>query len=154
MGDNRTLRIYWDACCFISILNKDEHAERCLQVLEEAERGDVQLVVSSLTMGEVVRPKGSATPLPREKREQVLAFFEQDYIALVNLDREIVRLSLDLCWDHGFKSRDALHIAAAKAVRCDVFETHDVRLLKLGEGIEGIVFRKPVGAGQSEMEFD
>lgn len=104
-------------------------------------------------MGEVVRPKGQPKPLPLTVRDRVLAFFENDYIRLINLDRAVVRKSLDYCWDHNLKPRDALHLAAAATVGCEFLETLDPHLLKLGS-VDTVVIRKPVGRGQRELPHE
>ena len=150
MAKKEIQRVYWDSCCFIEILNAGARAEQCVNVLEQAQRDEIRIVISSLTMGETVRPRGSETPLPVELRDKVLAFFENDYIIMVNLDRDVVRKSLDLCWNFNLKSRDALHVAAALAYQCDAFETFDQSILKLNAVVAGIAFREPIGQGQAD----
>src|SRR5947209_8918779 len=53
--------VYWDTSCFICFLNETpeeiERQDRCEAVLREAERGEVRIWTSCLTIAEVVRPK-------------------------------------------------------------------------------------------------
>jgi predicted nucleic acid-binding protein len=57
MSDAR--QIYWDTSCFICLLNDSEveRQARCEAVLYEAEKGDVKIWTSYLTVAEVIRPK-------------------------------------------------------------------------------------------------
>lgn len=148
-----TPRIYWDSCCFIAILNAEQYAPTCISILNEAKAGDIELVISALTMAETVRPRGAPSPLPKKHRTKVLDFFENDYIRLINFDREIARTSLDLCWEYDLHARDALHLAAALAVDCDALETADEQFIKRVESYTGgkLLIRKPIGKGQAEL---
>jgi predicted nucleic acid-binding protein len=136
-------RIYWDACCFLEILNAGPHGITCRDILKRAERKEIEIVI---------KPKGQPAPLPIDMRDYVLSFFENDYIQLVNLDRLIVRQSLDLCWEYNLKARDALHIAAALSVKCNSFETIDDKLIGLDRHFPTMEIRQP-RKGQGEIEY-
>jgi hypothetical protein len=52
-------RRYWDADCFLGwLLAEADKEEQCRVVLEAAERGDVLLVSSALTIAEVLAIRG------------------------------------------------------------------------------------------------
>lgn len=153
MGEGGTPpRIYWDSSCFLSILNREDEADACIAILEEAERGDIELVISPLTMAETVRPRSAPKPIPREVRDTVLRFFDAEYIRMANFNREMARLSLELCWEQNLKPRDALHLAMALHTSCEVFESKDSDFLRLAEEFRGrIIIRKPCGTGRMEL---
>ena len=151
MGKN-LLRIYWDACCILSILN-DEHerADTCKAIIDEAKAGDIQLVISPLTMAETVRPKGSSKPLPKDMRETISDFLENDFFVFANFSRQVAMVSLGLCWDFSLHARDAMHLASAIHYECDFLETFDNDLLGLEGTVPGIMIRKPIGKGQGKL---
>ena len=147
----KTEKIYWDACCFLAILNKEPWAKTCSDIVNEAKSGEIQMFISPLTMAETVRPKGSNAPISRGIRDQVLAFFENDYITLIPFSREIARASLEYCWDYGLRARDALHLAFAVHAECDALETIDGNLIKDISGHGSIQVREPKGTGQIKL---
>lgn len=58
MASDRERR-YWDSFCFLAVLNNEEpYASTCMQILEEAKKNNVDLVISPMTMAETVRPEG------------------------------------------------------------------------------------------------
>lgn len=146
--------IYWDSSCFLSILNGEENSEICLSILKEAKNSAIKLLVSPLTMAETVRPRGSSIPLSKNLRQQVLDFFENEFIQLINFDREIACQSLELCWEYGLHPRDALHLACALSAQCDALETFDEEFIKKSQtyGLT-IQVRKPKGSGQTEIPY-
>ena len=147
-------RRYWDSFCFLALLNNEEpYASTCAQILEEAKKDSVELVISPLTMAETVRPKGAATPIPIEQQVRIADFFENDYIRFRVIDRLIANRSLALCWNVGLHPRDALHVAVALEEGCGIFETRDGKLLR-NNGIEGLTIREPFWEAQTEIRND
>ncbi len=146
---NRPLKVYWDSCCFLAILNGETEEDACKETIHQAKSGEIELYVSPLTMAETVRPRLSPKPTPKEVRDRVVDFFENDYIKVVNIEREVARRSLDFCWDHNLHARDALHVALALECECEIFETLDKTLLALR--IDGIIIQKPARKGQMEI---
>lgn len=148
----KTPRRYWDACCFIAAMNtRETHHVACNNILKDASLGKVDIVVSALTLAEVVRPKGYGNPLPQEKAQLIKAFFENDYIKMRTVDRVIAEAARDLCWAHPIHPRDAIHIATARDTQCDVFETTDNRLLKQASQIADLQIRLPQWTGQLKL---
>ena len=153
MASDRERR-YWDSFCFLAVLNNEEpYASTCTQILEEAKRNSVELVISPLTMAETVRPKGASAPIPVEHQERIADLFENDYMRFRVIDRLIGNRSLALCWNAGLHPRDALHVAVALEERCDVLETRDGKLLR-NNGIEGLTIREPFWEVQTEITDD
>ena len=148
----RTTR-FWDASCFLTLLNDETGADDCEYVLNQARRSRTVIYVSPIVQIEVVRPKGSSAPVPMEAREQIRAFFENDFIKWRMIDRKIANDAQKLCWDYGVHPRDASHLAVAMDLQCDLLETYDRDLLKwngrIPTGAPGI--QRPRRTGQLEF---
>ena len=153
MASDRERR-YWDSFCFLAVLNNEEpYASTCTQILEEAKKNSVELVISPMTMAETVRPKGQSAPISTEHQDRIADLFENDYMRFRVIDRLIAKRSLDLCWNAGLHPRDALHVAVALEEGCDVLETRDGKLLR-NNGLEGLTIREPFWEVQTEMADD
>lgn len=132
-------RIYWDAAAWIAYIQKEmpgpdsafsePRYEMCRAVLEQAEAGAVEIVTSAYTLAEVCKkakdPTSPGTNLP--------AFFNQRYILLTNVDKEVgLRAqNLQLAGVGKLSPQDAVHLASALVANVPVFHTFDAGLLKL-----------------------
>ena len=132
---NANVRRYWDSTCFLAVLNDESDAQACESILDEARRATTEVCISPLVQVEVVRPKGSSKPLAEELRDKVRAFFENDYIKWRMIDRKISNDAQRLCWDYSVHPRDAIHLAVAIDLSCDLLETADDKLLSLDQKI-------------------
>lgn len=135
-------------------MNSDEPQHKtCNRLLKQAEGGFTEIVVSALTLAETVRPKGVPKPLGDEHRDKIEAFFENDYILMRAIDRNLAIAAQRLCWnaEWNLKPRDAIHLAAAMDMECDVLETIDPDLLKLN-GQLAIRIDEPRWYGQTTIE--
>jgi len=121
---------YWDSDVFLGWLagEEDKKAE-CKSVLDEAENGLLSLITSSLTLTEVIRLK-SRTPLAVDKQPVIDDFFKQPYIVIRQLDRGTAELARRMIWDHGFKPKDAVHVATAVRAKVRFLDTFDEDLIK------------------------
>ena len=132
---------YWDANAFSGYLNdEDGKVDVCEPVLKEAERGNVLIVTSALTIAEVLFIR-QGPKLPPEKREVVEKFFKADYVAVRNVTRHIADLARDVFWDHGIKPKDAVHVATAVFFKVPVLHTFDGPLISKS----GLVVQLPSG---------
>lgn len=138
---NAMVRRYWDSACFISILNGEPVAQICERILDEAKRNATTIYVSPLVQVEVAKPKGAASPLAEMLREKIRMFFENDYLKWRTIDRKISNAAQKLCWDYAVRPRDALHLACAIDLDCDLLETTDDGLVKLDGTIPGTSLR-------------
>lgn len=141
-------RRYWDTACFLAVLGEEAgRVEVCAPILRAATKRtlDLEIVTSAFTITEVLYPRGGQ-PLSPAIREKVKRFFRNPGIVLVVVDREIAESAQEQFWDHGVRPKDAVHIASALAAKVPVFETYDVKLLKLsgkvGDGT--LIIREPV----------
>ena len=147
------MKRFWDASCFLTLLNGEAGVDDCEYILNQARQSTTVIYVSPIVQIEVVRPKGSSSPAPMEARERIQAFFENDFIKWRMIDRKIANDAQKLCWDFGLHPRDASHLAVAMDLRCDLLETYDGDLLKwngrIPTGAPGI--QRPRRTGQLEL---
>ena len=126
-----TERRYWDSDCFLGWLQEEPgKVDKCGDVLALCERGQVEIVTSTLTIAEVLmlRPKDA---LPKERRTKVESLFARKYIHTMAVTRRIAESARDLVWDHGVAPKDAaaVHVASALSAKADVLNTFDGPLI-------------------------
>lgn len=126
---------YWDACTFLGWLKReDDKIQECQDALRAAEKGDIKLVTSALTLTEVLKLKGK-DPIPMEDAAKVRGFFANEYIVVYDVDRTVAEMAQDLVWQHGVKPKDAVHLATAlttgPAVGIEQLDTFDDELIAL-----------------------
>ena len=155
MPEGRRIRRYWDAKCFIALLNDEAEAPACERILDQAKGRQTEICVSPIVQVEVIRPKGSPLPLAKEWREKVRGFFENDFFRWRIIDRKIANDAQLLCWDHSLHPRDAIHLAVALDLKSDLLETADRDLLRLDGAIPSTSLRicQPGTVGQADL-FD
>jgi len=146
-------RLYWDACNFISLISEDEvtRADICQHILEDAENGFVEIVTSTLTIAEVVKPKGSKM-FTIQQEEKIGSFFLHRYILTYDVTRTIAESARQLSRQHGLKPRDAIHLATALAAGVDVFQTWNTNDF---EGLDvPMRIEVPMWTGQYKMDIE
>ena len=122
-------RRYWDSNCFLAWLQDEEdRADKCQDVLALAERGEIEIVTSVLTITEVLRLR-PRDALPSERRSTVEALFNRPSIRTMMLTRRLAESARDLAWDHGIAPKDSIHVASALAANVGVFNTFDGPLI-------------------------
>jgi predicted nucleic acid-binding protein len=126
---------YWDACVFLGWLKAEpDKLAACQAGIRMAERGELTIITSVLSLAEVLRLKGN-DPIPVADREAVRAFFENDYISLYEVDRTIAEKAQDVVWNHGVRPKDAIHVATALStattITIEQFDTFDTGLIAL-----------------------
>jgi predicted nucleic acid-binding protein len=89
-----------------------------------AEQQVFPVVISSLTIAEVHKRKGSPK-LNNEEDKDILAYFEQDFISVAPVGRDIGEKANQLCRKYGLSPNDAIHLACAKEAKCDVLLSWD-----------------------------
>jgi len=138
MPEGGQIRRYWDAKCFIALLNDEAEAPACERILDQAKGRQTEICVS---------------PIAKDLRDKVRAFFENDYVRLRVVDRKIANDAQQLCWDHSLHPRDAIHLAVALDLECDLLETSDSDLLRLDQKIPSTSLRicKPDALGQADL---
>jgi len=131
--------VYWDACAWIAYIQKEmpgptsgfsePRYDMCRTILRRAEAGQLEIATSAFTLAEVCKspmdPTSPALNLP--------AFFDQRYIALVQVDKQVglKAQSLQVAGVAGLKPQDAIHIASALVHNIPMVHTFDDKLLNL-----------------------
>ena len=91
---------YWDSDCFIAWFNKEVGKyDKCSATLDKAEQGEILLVVSAITLIEVIKMKNH-NMIPKEKEDIIKAYFQNPFISIRNVDRNIGEIARDLIWGH------------------------------------------------------
>ncbi|HUG39898.1 MAG TPA: PIN domain-containing protein [Longimicrobiales bacterium] len=99
-------------------------------LFEAADRGEVALVTSGVTLLEVlVVPLRAGDEALADRYEALLT--RGRGLTLVELDRPLLRAAARLRATHAVRTPDALQLAAALARRCGCFLTNDRRLPSL-----------------------
>jgi len=116
-------RVGCDSCTWIAYIQQEtirdqnrqavveDRGAMCRHVLEAAEQGVIEIVVSALCLIEVLARDRTSGIDDQKVRE----FFDNDYILLVNLDKQVGDLArgLMLARHAGIKPSDAVHLATA-----------------------------------------
>jgi predicted nucleic acid-binding protein len=124
--------VYWDACIFIEVLQKTgkdrARLEACQDIEDKAKKGELNIVTSMLTITEVNKLDDleKATGILREDQSKlILAFFENSYIHVRQLDRQTAELAHEFTRTHGLANTDAIHVATAILSKVGVLYTYD-----------------------------
>jgi len=107
----------------------------CRPVLDAAERGVIEIVVSAIALVEVLARNRTSGIDDQRVRD----FLDNDYILLVNVDKHLGDFArrLMLAGHSGLKPPDAIHLATACIANVDELHTFDDRLLAL----DGVIDR-------------
>ncbi|MGH2370122.1 MAG: type II toxin-antitoxin system VapC family toxin [Chloroflexota bacterium] len=119
-------------------------------ILYQAQRGAYRIYTSALTLAEVLHRRGSA-PLDDQEDEDVLAFFEHDFIEVIDIDRLIGEEANRLCRRYGPRPNDGIHIASAIRAGCDVALFWDDRVTN--KVVPGIRLEAPRKLGQQFLNL-
>jgi predicted nucleic acid-binding protein len=108
----------------------ERYVEAVRPLFEAADRGDVGLVTSAVTLLEVLVVPYRVGDSALARRYEALLTRSRG-LTLVDLDRPILRAAAHLRATHGVRTRDALQLAAGLSGRCGAFLTNDRRLPSL-----------------------
>jgi predicted nucleic acid-binding protein len=140
---------YWDSDCFIAWLTpEEEKAAACEPVIKAAERGELVIVTSVLTLTEVIHLRNKV-PLRREVRDKIEQFFRHEWIVVRQIDRFLAEDARELFWDGLVDSKDAVHVATAlkEKERVAQFDTFDDGLIRRN----GSIGDPPLHIGRPNM---
>jgi predicted nucleic acid-binding protein len=123
---------YWDSCCFISRLQRDEERIRALEyITDEAAAGRVRIITSTVTIAEVcflrARHETSADGEREQDAELIARFFDNPYIYAWQVTRAIAEEAARISRAFEVKPLDAIHLATAIATNTPVVHTYDSR---------------------------
>lgn len=123
-------RVYWDACAWLGLINKESKKHRELQLVwTGAARGDYEIWTSAFSYAEVFKTRcedGDAI-LQAESDAIIDQMFEQAHVKRVQVDVVIGRLARKLLRDYPElkKAQDAIHLATAIHHNLDALHTYD-----------------------------
>lgn len=126
----RKRRAYWDSCAWIGLICEEEDKiKACRHVIEQARRGELQILTSTFTLAEVYRLKceESEKALPEEKDQIFEEFLSQEFIVYIQLTQDVgIYARRLLRRAEGLKKpQDAIHLASAAIYNADEFHTFD-----------------------------
>ena len=123
------MRLYLDAAPVIYLIEENEDYVGIVdQILKKS---DVELIASDLT-----RLECRIKPI-KENHQELLKdydeFFSDVVSKIVPLSRDVIDRATEIRSEHGFKTPDSIHLAAAVVSNCDQFLTNDSRLKKFND---------------------
>ena len=151
----------WDTSVIIDFLEGAERAKpHVLHIIEEATRGETQIVVSVFAEVEVVKIDGVLTD---DQEEMIREFFTRPYIVRAQLDsrvaeiaRQITRTTSLASDMQTIKPNDAVHVATAVRWKIPIFECYDGPLIAtLAQNpslVPGTTVREPLYEGQTRAQ--
>ncbi len=124
--------VYWDANCFLGLLNNEKDKVKCCQgVMKKAEAGELIIVTSALTFIEVIKMKGQPR-LTSAVEKTIRGFFENSFVSIQNVDREVGVKARELMWKHSaLLPKDSIHVATAILRNVPKLHTFDPDLLSI-----------------------
>ena len=148
-------RRLWDSSVIIGYLAGEEAVyEHCRSIIEQAKRGEVEIVVSTLAAAEVAYLQGYSQ---EESEDMIREFFGRSYVIPMVVDIRLAAIARSLVSKHKdvrrIKPADAIHLATAIQLNLPVLETTDADLLRF-DGLEGnpaITVRRPLHEGPRRM---
>ena len=124
--------IYW-------IEENPDYLPALAGVFQAADRGEIEIVTSSLTLLEVlVVPYRAGRIALAERYEELLT--RSRNLRLIDIDRSQLQAAAQLRAIHGVRTPDALQLAAGLTTRCPAFVTNDRRLRSI-PGLEVLQLR-------------
>jgi predicted nucleic acid-binding protein len=100
-------------------------------IIEAAKAGDFKIFTSALTIAEVFKNKKGPS-LSDAENEDLRPYFREEYIQLVEIDREVGERANELCRTHkpkpnfpALRPNDAIHIASAEKAGCEKILAYD-----------------------------
>ena len=125
--------IYFDACTFLAWLKDEkERADVIATIFEDAEKGNLKIVTSALSIAEVLNLQGFKSPIPKEQRDAVRGLFANKWIIPKGVNRRLAEIAQELVWEHGVKPKDGVHVATAMVYGIQTFYTYDTDLIGKG----------------------
>ena len=132
------------------VIEKIERGKITAHILRLAEEGEFPIYTSALTLAEVHK-KRKGQILPDDLDERILAYFEHEYIKIIDVDRRISEEANEFCRKFGLLGNDAIHLACALRAGCDVLLTWDDDFNAITHS--QIRIEQPQIIGQTKMGF-
>ena len=123
-------KYYWDACVWIGLINQEADKFASLRfVIEQAQKGDVEIWTSAFTLAEVFKKKcsGVQAGLESDGDEAFEDYLARDFIQRVQVDFDVGTAARRLLrrFPAIRKPQDAIHVATAAMNDVDELHTFD-----------------------------
>lgn len=150
-------RRLWDSCIVIGYLAGYEDLKRdCPLIIEQAERGELEIVVSAMATIEAAYLEGHSD---QESEALIQEFFTRDYVIPVAIDSPVAAIARRLIRKYRGSRKleppDAAHLAVAIQWRIPLIETTDPDLLRVS-GLEGnppVTIQRPTYSGPLRLSL-
>lgn len=119
MAKNKPLRIAFDSCCLIGLINGEEEFKPLLSYLEAIDKGEVVCVLPAMVLAEVLPDHDSASSA------RIRDLLESDKVEWVDITPAAARKAASLRIVYGLKGEDACIIAGALVGKCDILFSTD-----------------------------
>ena len=133
-------RRVWDACTIIYHLAGYPDGDPDIpRIIQDAIRGDTEIVVSVLAECEVVKLEGDDD---KAAERRITEFFSRPYVIRAAVDPFVAEVTRRLVRNHSLKPPDAIYLATAIRHQVPLLETYDSDLLAL-DGLDSVAIRHP-----------
>ena len=133
-SSNAAKRVYWDTCVFLELIEGDESRRHGIEaVLNEAEKGNVHIYTSTLTIAEVTHAKSErqSHTLDKDVEDRINAMWDDSSVFIlvdvfVGIGLDAQRIVRDAIKNVAkISPPDAIHLATAVRLGCKEFHTFD-----------------------------
>ena len=125
MAKSKYTKPYVDSSVIVAWIHGEKsRTEIFTDILKAAEAGLFRIFTSSLTIVETHRPRGQDASSIK-KSDELLDFFEHDFLEFIDVDRRVAERAHRLCRDCRLRPCDAIHVACALKAGCEVLLTWD-----------------------------
>ena len=123
-------RVCWDSSIWIALIKHEikKGVDRTIvprMILEDAQRNEVTIYISRLTIVEVHKKRNHARLTEFEDSEVQSRFFQHEYIKKIDLDRDVAESARQIAWKYNLKPNDAIHVASARKVSAQILHHWD-----------------------------
>lgn len=145
--DRPRLRRYCESSVFIAMIQGEAgRADTVKLIMEAAERGETEVIISPIVQAEVIMLPNRVVPSSEEEEEKVRAYLRHSWIRILPITAREGELARRVAGAHGLKPLDALHVACALSAKATVLETYDrADLLRIAN--PPLVIREPTWEG-------
>lgn len=124
------VKYYWDACAWIALINQEAGKVDSLRfVIEDAQKGKVEIWTSAFTLAEVFKRKCSGNQVGLAATEDTAFedYLAQDFVQRVQVDSDVGTAARRLLrkFPSIRKPQDAIHAATAALNNVDELHTFD-----------------------------
>jgi predicted nucleic acid-binding protein len=122
-------RIYWDTSMFLCFLNKKEADRRVIaqDILDNAQRGRIEIITSWFTVAEVIRPKfvPAVQKLIPSQIAKIEGMFRWKWLKKIQVHELIAFKAVELARDYNLRPADSIHAATAVIEQVDALHAWD-----------------------------